>query len=316
MNKAFKSRSTIVSRPTTVQDQPKQIVDPVEIQQACLQILNGTEGTYEIFQAKFEVHKHPHVDYQVIRFLGSLKDGPFELAKFRPTFFIPVTKFLVHTEKITKTPSGEIREWADLEDWEQFVLLMLSNTEMGLAKQQYFADKSRQAEDEEKQRQAATEAKKAAMLGSIMEKASGKPQPLKLSNTAGVLSATYATFEHTSGVTLFVCRDHHDNIVVRFKNANEGHPLYEQCRHNIFIKQEHLHLPTEDLTVVVGGKALLTRQAREWLRSELRAIGAIPPLDASLVVKSLQPEPTGVQTPESEGVYLGKPLVYEESAAS
>lgn len=298
------------------EDQPHQVTDPVEVQQVCLHILEGKICTSEIFNAKFSVEKHPYADYKVIRFLGTLDHGRFDVdKKFGPGFFIPVTKLFFQGGKIMTTPAGEDRKWDDLADWEQFVLILHSHDEMCLARDQYFIEKEQARKLAEETDKAKAAASRNMMLGSIMEKAKRKPQPLKLSNLAGILSATYATFEHTSGVTLFVCRDHNEKIVVRFKNASESHALYEQCRHNIFIKQEHLHLPTEDLTTVKG-KALLTRQARQWLRTELRAVGAIPPLEASLVVEPLPPEPTGVQIQESEGVYLGKPRVCEESAAS
>lgn len=247
------------------EDFPRQVTDPVEVTRLCFDILEGTPGVYEIFGAKFQVEPHPAVDFPVIRFVGGLPECEVR-EEIRLGYFIPVSKLLPNPEKMHYNSEME----------EIFVAFLLSQDEMKLAKNDFFRKQNVVAEARAEQDAAEAEEVRQQKLAKIRGAASTKPQPLVLSRLADILTANFATFNHESGVTLVVCRGFHDYTVVRPKNASENHPLYQQEQENVFVVQEQLFLPGEN-EKELQGKSLLARQMREWLRGELRAVGALPP---------------------------------------
>lgn len=273
-------------------DYPKPLTDPIEVQEACLEILQRGKGElndkiYEIFGGKFRWEMR---DFPVIRFLGTLDNALFDVPgrKFGPGFFIPVNKLLTSADHLLHTPGGEAHGWDDLNSWEQFVVLLQSNTEMILAKEQFLDNQQRA-----RQAQAAEAAKAGnANLTNILSKIGGKMEPLKLNNIAGILKTRFATFDVVdiidgieSRVTLLVCKSHRtEGIIIRFKEASEGHPMAEMANQNMFVWQgDMVEFDGEDDSVLEG-KALLARQAREWLRIKLREAGAISPAAPKLTV--------------------------------
>ena len=240
------------------EDFPRQVTDPVEITRICFDILNGIPGVYEVFGSKFQVEPHPAAGFPVIRFAGAL-DECVIYGEIRPGYFIPTSKLLPNPEKMHFRDAME----------EIFVQFLLSQDEMKIAKVTYF---QKQVFDAETAAAQAREEK----LAKIRAQASNRPSPLVLTKLAGILTANFATFDHESGVTLVACRGFHDTTVVRVKNAPEDHPLHAQQLENVFIVQEQLFLPGEN-NKELQGKSLLARQMREWLRTELRAVGALPP---------------------------------------
>lgn len=273
---------------------PHQVTDPAEVTQLCLQTLEGNFGIYEMFDAKWIVKKHPHADYSIIEFCGGLLTCPVR-NEIRIGYFIPVTKLLPNPEKMCFKDENEAI----------FITFLLSQDEMKIAKMVFFQNQKRKNQEEAVRAAALEDEKRKEVLAKIRAQALTKPQPLQLTKLADILTANYATYNHASGVTLFVCRGFREGIVIRAKNANENHVLHEQELQNISVMQEHL-LSSEDDKEVVG-KALLARQLRIWLRKELQKEGALPICERTF---------GNEETPHEEGPYLGKVVDYAESAVA
>lgn len=253
-----------VGRNSQVTSVFEQVLDEVGQKTVCQQILAEIEGVYHVFGAAFSVEKHTTQEFMVLKYLGALKDNLLHQAGVRENYFVPLSKLLV----FGKQEDRDMRE-----DSRTLLSFLCSQPPM----QEAVEERKDMLRKRYTERRDSARAEIEATFQKASEGRVPRNAPPTLQHLGQLLTETWGTLEHEE-VSYLVCfgqpRQDSRDVVVRIKNAPEGHPLEEMVKENIFVLQSHL--PLSELDHEVHGKGVLARNMRQYLRNLLRSVGALP----------------------------------------
>lgn len=258
------------------------ITGEAELVQACLDMLHGKAGLYPMFGIQMAIEKRQgDTEYSVLIYCDALygEEGQNLCGALRPGFTVSTNLLTWNINEGTKWKSS---------DHELFVLTLLSQTEMQVARQKFF-EEQQAAEEERKRRAQEAQAQKPALIARLRSQliqpkavdlvaeaiAEVRPQrrqkPFypevdhisKLITNDGI-----CVFYHDSGAILKTCEGEDQQLVIRISGLkDETHPMYQASKLNVFAFMDEVYDEPEEPALETEMQR--TGQAfRVWLREE------------------------------------------------
>lgn len=262
------------------------------IEKACLQILRGVPGRYPIFgiQAKVVIHEGERESFAALHYFDAKygDEGQNLCGNLREGFWIGVRDLL-------KDPSKGYKS----DDHELFTLALISQPEMqvaiGLFREEEAARRAEEKRrDEEAKRERATNRANALeKLRAKMDAGNAEVNPRApatenqgdapvhadrkvarptLNSIRDILPPTTSGTVEYDGVSFLVNNGPQNHIVVRVKNAPEGHELKDVM--NVYARQDALIFSADRPgTEPETDNAKKSKFLRDWLRAALQKEG-------------------------------------------
>lgn len=228
----------------------KWITGEAELVQACLDMLNGEPGLYPMFgiQMAVEERQGNTENYSVLVYCDALygEEGQNLCGALRPGFAVGVHQLAWNINEGTKWKSA---------DHELFILAILVQPEMQMARQKFF-EEQQAAEEERKRRTQEAQAQKPALIARlrsqlIQPKATDpvaepaeearsqcrqKPEYPEVAHISKLITNDdICVFYHPSGATLKTCEGEKKQLVVRISGLkDETHPMFRASQLNVF----------------------------------------------------------------------------------
>lgn len=260
----------------------KWITGEAELVQACLDMLNGEPGLYPMFgiQMAVEERQGNTENYSVLVYCDALygEEGQNLCGALRPGFAVGTHLLTWNINEGTKWKSA---------DHELFILAILVQPEMQMARQKFFEERQA-AEEEHKRRTQEARAQKPALIARlrsqlIQPKATDlvaesaeearpqrrqKPEYPEVNHISELITnGDTCVFYHSSGAVLKTCEGDGD-LVIRISGLkDETHPMYRASQLNVFAFMDEIDDEPEN-------PQLATEMQREgqafraWLRNE------------------------------------------------
>jgi hypothetical protein len=259
----------------------EEVTDHQKLVEICGKILSGKPGTPPIiFGLDLDVQEWGD-HYTVILFKKAVEGSPlFGLLRenVNNPVFVPLSMLRSNLKKITSFHDS---------DQEALFVYLATQTAMVDAKRIHWEKQQAAtlaaAEEDMKQK----EASKKDLIASLRNSAAQKPQPEKSATQEfgkALLSAESGEFLHESGVVLLLQKGKYDSMVISVVACPTGHVMEDVMKAKAFAHRHHIVNYPQERDANPGGIIGKAQDLRVWLRKELRAIGALPPLEDSNVV--------------------------------
>lgn len=259
------------------------ITGETELVQACLDMMHGKVGLYPMFGVQMEVQERPgnNETYSVLIYWDALygDEGQGLCGALRPGFAVSTHLLAWNINEGTKWKSA---------DHELFILAILVQPEMQMARQKFF-EEQQAAEEERKRRTQEAQAQKPALIARlrnqlIQPKATDpvaepaeearpqrrqKPFYPEVDHISKLITNDdICVFHHTSGAILKKCEGEDQQLVIRISGVkDETHPMFRASQLNVFAFLDEIveepKNPQIDTEMQREGQAF-----RAWLREQ------------------------------------------------